>query len=226
MTCTAPAYTADQVRAAEKPLLEAGEPLMRWAASALARVIADELVGRPHPRVLVLAGRGDNGADALYAAQRLVESGMDVDTLLTSGDAHVAALAAAMSAGVRRIEADGLDATAYDLVVDGIVGLGARGPLRGAARATVSAMRGADIPPVVAVDLPSGLHPDEGSADDAVLPAAVTVTFGAVKRGVGVAAGPGVVGRIVLVDLGLDLPDGLDLVEVERVVDGRAAQRE
>ncbi|MAP64752.1 MAG: NAD(P)H-hydrate epimerase [Microbacterium sp.] len=223
MTTTVSAYTADQVRAAEKPLLDAGEPLMRRAAAALARVIVAELADCAHPRVLVLAGRGDNGGDALYAAEWLAEAGMDVDALLTSGDAHVAALAAAMSAGVRRIEADGLDATGYDLVVDGIVGIGAREPLRGAARETVLAMRGADLPPVVAVDLPSGLHPDEGSADDAVLPAAVTVTFGAAKRGLG--GGEGLAGRIVFVDLGLDLPEVTDRVEVERVVAGGDAQR-
>ncbi len=40
---TVPTYTADQVRAAEKPLLDAGEPLMQRAAAALAKVAAGEL---------------------------------------------------------------------------------------------------------------------------------------------------------------------------------------
>ena len=63
MTVTVSAYTAEQVRAAERPLLDAGEPLMLRASAALATEIADVLGDRPHPRVLVLAGRGDNGGE-------------------------------------------------------------------------------------------------------------------------------------------------------------------
>ena len=225
MTVSVSAYTAEQVRAAERPLLDAGEPLMLRASAALATVIADVLGDRPHPRVLVLAGRGDNGGDALYAAERLVESGMDVDALLTSGDAHVAALAAAMSAGVRRIESDGLDATEYDLILDGILGIGARGALRGAARAIVGAMLAAEIPPVIAGDVPSGVNPDDGTADEAVLPAALTVTFGAPKIGLGRAEGPRLTGEIVVVDLGLELPESDVRLDVARVVEGGSSQR-
>src|SRR5687768_12904371 len=67
-----PTYTADQVRGAEKPLLEDGEPLMQRAAAALAKVAADEL-GPEGGRVLVLAGSGDNGGDALFAGAHLAE---------------------------------------------------------------------------------------------------------------------------------------------------------
>ncbi len=58
---------------------------------------------------------------------------------------------------------------------------------------------------MVAVDLPSGVDPDRGTADDAVLPADLTVTFGAVKSGLLVEPGRSLAGRIVLVDLGLGL---------------------
>jgi NAD(P)H-hydrate epimerase len=57
-------YLAAEVRAAEQPLLEAGEPLMRRAAAALAAELRDLA---PH-RMLVLVGSGDNGGDALFAA--------------------------------------------------------------------------------------------------------------------------------------------------------------
>jgi hypothetical protein len=56
----------------------------------------------------------------------------------------------------------------------------------------------------VAADLPSGLHPDSGEADAVVLPADVTVTFGAVKAGLLRGRGPELSGRLVLVDLGLE----------------------
>jgi len=59
------------------------------------------------------------------------------------------------------------------------------------------------MPRVIAVDIPSGLHPDTGAADDAVLAASVTVTFGAVKAGLVTGRGPELAGDIVLVDIGL-----------------------
>src|SRR5690606_18096418 len=67
-------YSAAQVRAAERPLLEAGEPLMRLAAAALAA----EVRGFAPQRVLVLVGAGDNGGDALHASAELAADGADV----------------------------------------------------------------------------------------------------------------------------------------------------
>jgi NAD(P)H-hydrate repair Nnr-like enzyme with NAD(P)H-hydrate epimerase domain len=53
------------------------------------------------------------------------------------------------------------------------------------------------------VDLPSGIGPDDGSVHEPVLPAAVTVTFGAMKTGLLLEPARSVAGRVVLVDLGL-----------------------
>lgn len=217
-------YTAAQVRAAEQPLLAAGVPLMARASSALAHV-AQEVVdtrGEPGPaRVLVLAGSGDNGGDALFAAASL--AGADVDVLAVGSRIHEPGLAAAVAAGARRIAPADLPgaASGYDLVLDGILGIGtgADPALRGTARLAVETLLPhvrAGHPRVIAVDLPSGLQPDDGTADGAVLPAFVTVTFGAVKRGLVTGRGPDVTGRLVLVDLGLELPASV----------GRAAEAE
>lgn len=205
-----PAYTVAQVRAAEKPLLEAGEPLMHRAAGALAAIARREL-GEAGGRVLVLAGSGDNGGDALFAAAALAEvDDVEVDVLLTSDRAHVAGLGAAVAAGARKVDLPAVveAASDYDIVLDGILGIGAAADaaLRGTARTVVEALLPAvrtGRPRVIAVDLPSGLHPDAGTADDAVLPASVTVTFGAVKAGGVTADGPRLAGRLVLVDIGL-----------------------
>lgn len=231
MTERVPTYTAEQVRAAERPLLEAGTPLMHRAAAALADVVRSELatpetvvtmtgVLEPviretpvamRPRVLVLVGAGDNGGDALYAAARLSRIA-DVDALLVSERFHVTALATAVAAGVRRVDLPEVDDAVrhYALIVDGILGIGASSDpaLRGRARSAVTAIRddlrrGGRMPRVIAVDVPSGLHPDTGEADDAVLAASVTVTFGAVKSGLVTGRGPELAGDIVLVDIGL-----------------------
>ncbi len=230
---TVPTYTADQVRAAEKPLLDAGEPLMQRAAAALAKIAAGEL-GPEGGRVLVLAGSGDNGGDALFAGAHLAEiADVTVDVFLTSDRAHVEGLGAAIAAGARKVDLPEVVAAAsdYDVVLDGILGIGAsaNSALRGTARAVVEALLPAvraGGPRVIAVDLPSGLHPDDGSSDGVVLPASVTVTFGAVKAGLVSGSGPERAGSIVLVDIGLT--PGLAGVEpagsasVERVVDERA----
>ncbi len=100
-------------------------------------------------------------------------------------------------------------ASRYDVSIDGILGIGssASSALRGTAREVVEALLPAvrgGRPRVIAVDLPSGLHPDTGEADDVVLPAAVTVTFGAVKAGlVPRARARARAASVVLVDLGL-----------------------
>jgi NAD(P)H-hydrate epimerase len=204
------AYTADAVRAAEAPLLAAGEPLMRRAAHALAG-IARELLADTDGPVLVLAGSGDNGGDALYAVAELAAEGRAVEVVLTSDRAHRDALAAALAAGATLRGAGNLcdRPSAYALVLDGILGIGAasdarlRGVARGVVETLMPVLREAGTP-VVAVDLPSGLHPDDGTADDAVLPARVTVTFGAVKAGLVRGRGPQLRGELHLVDLGLD----------------------
>ncbi|MDL5349970.1 NAD(P)H-hydrate epimerase [Microbacterium sp. zg-YB36] len=207
----APAYTAAQVRAAEAPLLAAGEPLMDRAAAALTAVLRREL--DPGGRVLVVAGRGDNGGDALLAGAALAADGTAVDVLQTADAAHERGLRTARAAGARDVTLDEAATAdpAYALIVDGIVGIGAshnpalRGGARDAVAALLPAVR-AGRSRVVAVDVPSGLQPDDGTvADDLVLPAFVTVTFGAVKAGLVRAAGVGLAGRVVLVDLGLDL---------------------
>lgn len=211
MPMTVQTYTAAQVRAAEAPLLLAGVPLMRRAAHALAEVIAEHAPNR----TLVLAGAGDNGGDALYAASELATGGVHVDVLRTAARVHEEALAAALDAGARLVSLDAINPS-YDLVVDGILGIGSRGGLRGDARAVVSALLH-HRPRVIAVDLPSGLGPDDGEADEAVLPADTTLTFGAVKAGLTRGRGAVLAGRIVLIDLGLDLADPVGTALVDEV---------
>lgn len=203
------AYTADAVRAAEAPLLDAGVPLMREAAAALAEIAREQLAHRPG-RVLVLAGGGDNGGDALFAAAQLRADGYETDIVLTSDRVHREALSAALHAGAHlRSAGDVREGVAgYALVLDGILGIGASADarLRGVARAVVEqlvpAVRAAGVL-VIAVDVPSGLHPDDGGADDVVLPADITVTFGAVKAGLVRGRGPELAGEVRLIDLGL-----------------------
>ncbi|UWD78812.1 NAD(P)H-hydrate epimerase [Curtobacterium flaccumfaciens] len=250
-------YGGDQIRAAERPHLDAGEPLMQRAADGLARIVGD-LLDDPAVRpvdgpgsVLVLAGSGDNGGDALFAGARLAAAGRHVAVLRVGSRVHEAGLAAALDAGARLLDgpssASGPDAGGAadilraagrsdgerladvateaaleaDLVLDGILGIGARGAnaLRSPAREVVDAIRelarDQRAPFVVAVDVPSGIDVDTGGvADDHVLHADVTVTLGGVKAGLLTGPAATLAGRIELVDVGI----GADLATTEPLI--------
>ncbi|HEX3908305.1 MAG TPA: NAD(P)H-hydrate dehydratase [Mycobacteriales bacterium] len=218
------AYDAAQVRAAEAPLLAAlpTGALMQRAASALARRCASLLEGVYGSRVVLLVGSGGNGGDALYAGARLARRGARVDALLV-GDALDDALAAFLDAGGRsRSAADERSAALIaqaDLVVDGMVGIGATGELR----APMARLAGlvADSPAlVVAVDVPSGVDASTGAVAGEAVRADVTVTFGALKAGLVISPGAEQAGRVETVDIGLDLPPAsVTLLDADDVAD-------
>ena len=196
------AHTVAQVRAAEAALAATLPPgaLMSRAATGLAHACARELGRTYGARVLLLVGGGDNGADALYAGAQLCRRGAQVRAA-TARPPRPDALAAFLRAGGRLAGPEG-DA---DLVVDGLVGIGGSGPLRGPAAELLSAACG----PVLAVDLPSGVDADTGQVSGPAATARTTVTFGTYKAGLLVGEGRTRAGRVQLVDLGLGpyLPD-------------------
>lgn len=206
-------FTADQIKAAEAPLLAAlpDGVLMRRAAFGLATAIAAELrlrtgavAGRS---VCAVVGSGDNGGDALWAATFLRRRGAAAFAVLLDPErAHVAALAAFRKSGGRVVETV---PPTTDLVIDGVVGISGTGPLRPAAAAVFGTAAAAGIP-VVAVDLPSGVDVRTGAITGPAVQAALTVTFGGLKPVHALAD----CGRVELVDIGLDLPD-TDLLSME-----------
>src|SRR5664279_3176213 len=129
-------YTVGEVRAAEEALMAtlADGALMQRAAHALA-VHCGRLLGRVYgARVVLLVGLGNNGGDALFAGARLAARGARVTALLLEPEhAHGDGLLALDRAGGRAASPDPAVIAGADLVVDGIVGIGGRGGLRGAA---------------------------------------------------------------------------------------------
>ena len=216
-------YSSQQVRAAEAPLLAAGEPLMRRAAAGLADELRQVLTARQQRidgaarrRLLLLVGAGNNGGDAMFAGAELAAEGAAVTIVPTAARLHDESLAAARAAGAQlKSDADpdavSRLASGADIVVDGILGTGtsADSPaLRGRARDLVAAILPVLDrplrPDVVAVDLPSGISPDDGAVPDpVVLPADVTVTFGAVKAGLLLPPACRLAGEVRLIDIGL-----------------------
>ncbi|TDQ05794.1 NAD(P)H-hydrate dehydratase [Labedaea rhizosphaerae] len=187
-------WTVEQVTAAEDRLL-ARTPdgaLMRKAAFGVA--LAAARTGARH--VVLLVGAGNNGGDALWAGAFLRRRGVRVTAVLLAPDrAHPAGLTALRRAGGRVVGVDDAPIEQADLVIDGIVGLQARGGLRPDAAALVDRVAS----PILAVDLPSGVDPDTGVVHEPAVRADLTVTFGCLKP-VHVLAD---CGRVELVDIGL-----------------------
>nr|WP_225752075.1 NAD(P)H-hydrate epimerase [Pseudoclavibacter sp. Marseille-Q3772] len=213
-------YTAAQIRAAEAPLLERDVPLMMRAAQALADHVTSLLPDPRTSRVLVLAGAGDNGGDACWAASMLTTAGVHADIVPVMGQLSPEPEAAATASGVTVLtdatppQTAGLLANA-DVIIDGILGLGAGGTaaggspaLRGTAREWAIAVRQAlaenPHPLVIAVDLPSGIDPDSGEVAEpqAVIPADLTVTFIGIKAGCLQGEGAKLAGKVWLEPIG------------------------
>jgi hydroxyethylthiazole kinase-like uncharacterized protein yjeF len=219
-------YTADEVRAAEAPLLAATREgvLMQRAATGLATICL-RLLDRAHgARITALVGAGNNGGDALFAGAQLARRGARVTAVLLDADrAHPGGLAALRAAGGRVAGPDGATGLERaDLVLDGIVGIGGTGGLRPDAAALVErAVAGPGL--VVAVDVPSGVDAGTGAVPGAAVPAQHTATFGAVKAGLVVGEGRGYAGVVHLVDIGLD--GWLPAPTVRQLTDADAAAR-
>ncbi|HET6693838.1 MAG TPA: NAD(P)H-hydrate epimerase, partial [Pedococcus sp.] len=200
------AHTVDEVRRAEGELLAAlpEGALMQRAAAGLAYAVLDLLGEGYGRRVLLLVGSGDNGGDALYAGAMLARRGAAVEAILLSPDkAHPKGLAALREAG-GRVVADAQAAHTPEVVLDGVVGIGGKGPLREDAAKVVEQLRGV---PFVAVDVPSGVDVDTGEVEGPHVEAAVTVTFGTHKIAHLVDPAALACGAVHLVDIGLDLPE-------------------
>jgi len=215
------AYQVAAVRAAEQALMDLvpDGTLMGRAATGLASICANLLRAAPGyvygARVVVLAGRGDNGGDALYAGALLARRGAAVTAIAAGSTVHPGGAAALRQAGGRVSSpadvgsADAVPAAhpiaGADLIVDGLLGIGGRGGLREpfsslAAEAETARQAGATV---VAVDLPSGIDADTGAVEGPAVRADVTVTFGAIKPGLLIDPGAGHAGAVELVDIGL-----------------------
>lgn len=212
-----PGWDAADVAAADAARLAEGADLMSVASTALAAACTARLreaVGRVSgARVVLLVGAGNNGGDALLAGARLRGRGVGVTALLCGPRHHAPGAAALRRAGGRLLllaDGDGglgddvrAALGAADLVVDGLLGIGASGAVRGPGAAVLEALLDQRPASVVACDLPSGLDPDTGLTSGPVLAADLTVTFGAAKTGLLLPWAQPLVGRLQVVALGL-----------------------
>ena len=192
-------YEADRYAAAH------GVPSLTLMENA-GRAVADAIIERyVRGRAVVLCGPGNNGGDGLVAARHLAAFDWDVSVALLGererlkGDA--AEMAKRWDGAVVPLAGDVLDSA--NVVVDALFGAGLTRPLEGRAAEIIRILNGSDVP-VVAVDVPSGLHGDLARGlDDVVVDADTTVTFFRKKPAHVLMPGREFCGDVVVADIGI-----------------------
>ena len=222
------AYRVAEVIAAEQAHadeLESGVLMDRASAglaSEILRMLAGSVVGT---RVVIAAGSGNNGGDALFAGALLARRGMRVDALGTTAAVHLEGLAAMRRAGGRFSVWDAAGSRSViddaDVIIDGLVGIGARGALRGPAAEMVPFLNAAKAIRV-SVDLASGVDADTGQVLGVAFDADLTVTFGAFKPGHLIAPGKALSGEVRLIDIGIADSLGVPAIRAMRQGDVEA----
>lgn len=205
-------YSAAQIRQAEQVAIAeyaiAGLQLMRRAGQAT----FDELVARwpTTRRIAVCCGGGNNGGDGYVVARLALQAGMQVK-LMAIGDAAALQNDALIShrefvaLGGKVDDFDGEFETC-DVIVDAVFGTGLNREVGEVYAGMIDAINAADRP-VLAVDLPSGLHADSGCVMGAAVKADVTVTFIGLKSGLFTGAAAEHCGQIVCSTL--DVPEAV-----------------
>ena len=193
------------VRALDARLDKAG--LLDVTMETAGRAVADELMRHfPAGRVLLLAGGGANGGDALVAARHLSALGREVSVLaqpvkhplsklnkkrLTALGVRVAALSP--TALRRALDTAGV-------IVDGLLGTGFQPPLREALAELLKLVNASGLP-VLSIDLPSGLDAASAERPETVINAAHTLTLGSFKPALLYGPAAHAAGTVMLADL-------------------------
>jgi NAD(P)H-hydrate epimerase len=197
-------WTAAELRELDRRTIdEVGVPgaaLMECAGAAAA-----ELVRTRWPdarRIAIAAGKGNNGGDGAVVARRLREAGLDAWLVLAPGAGESRGDAGTMlrAAGALGVPRHGLEGA--DVIVDALLGTGARGAPEGPLAALIEAVGEAGVP-VLAIDVPSGVDGSSGEVAGSAVRADVTVCFHGRKLGTAIEPGRGRAGEVVTVPIGL-----------------------
>ena len=197
--------------------------------SALMTSAADSIVGAVEkysllvnnkPGILIFCGKGNNGGDAICSASILLTKKYDVHVhfIIEKNDIRgpssryhdqYVELSGSVSYGFEFIRYDG-----FDLLIDGIIGIGFRDNLKENLTPWVNWINQSDMY-IISVDIPSGLNANNGLASPIAVKANITITFGYSKIGLYLADGKDYAGEIKVVDIGFPevALDSIDEIE-------------
>ncbi len=217
---TLPVLSRDTVRLLDRLTIEKfkvpGLLLMENAGSGAAALLSERLAsGRWRPPALVLAGPGNNGGDGFVIARHCWNMGRAVSVILLGREEKLAPgsdarvnLDAARAAGVPfRAETEFSPAleeaiSGAGCIIDAVFGTGLDRLVDGFLISVFNAVNRSGVP-VLAVDIPSGLHAETGAILGIAVRAALTATFAAAKPGLVLGQGPECCGEVVVVPISI-----------------------
>ena len=219
-----PLFMAADIQAIDRQWAEShpDESLMEKAGAAAAE-LAGTLASESGEPILILAGPGNNGGDALVAARLLMAQGFRVDAASRADPSRLPRDAALAWAAYRESGGDILPEIParqrYSLLIDGLFGVGLRRAVEGENARWITEANGFSCP-ILALDVPSGLDSDSGRIRGAAIRAGHTLTYLGLKPGLFTADGPDLAGSLHLDPLGVDpaatiYPQGIALTQLE-----------
>ncbi|MCK4519886.1 MAG: NAD(P)H-hydrate epimerase [Candidatus Omnitrophica bacterium] len=184
--------------------------LIENASSNLFKTIEGLNLGK---RVLVISGRGNNGADVLSCARKLFSAGYSVATVVLEDKelgpeaAFQRDLLAKIGCQLYSLGSDNILKLKElfrdsDFILEGILGIGVKGEISPFFRKTIELINESGKK-IVSCDIPSGLSPDQGVVSGQAVKADYTVSFIAPKLGFYLNQGPNLCGEIFVVDIGI-----------------------
>lgn len=205
-----PVFLTDEIRRIEKLAAALpGRPQLMERAGLAAAELARNFASDSGEPVLVLAGPGNNGGDALVVARHLKQWWFKVQVVFTGDPGKLSAdSTAAFNAWRDAGGAVSTDIPAnqdWGLIVDGLFGIGLERDIAGRHAGLVAFMNRAKMA-VLAIDVPSGLDSDSGRVLGCCVRARHTITFIGLKPGLLTLDGPDHCGELHIGTLGLDAP--------------------
>lgn len=218
MSDTETYLTRSQSRDVDRRAMEdygiSGVVLMENAGRNAAEIIRARWCADANATVAIVCGRGNNGGDGFVIARHLSNRGVNSQILLTAppdsleGDAltnykiaHRMGLPMFPFASPDDIVSQRDRLARATVIVDAILGTGFRGDVRPPLVDAIQAINDSG-PPVVAIDVPSGLDCDTGEPSNATIRAAVTITFVAKKTGFREVLARDYLGEVHVADIG------------------------
>jgi len=211
--------TAEEMRRLDRLTIEkygvSSLVLMERAGEGITESILKSFAKLAKRGVLVVAGKGNNGGDGFVVARLLKQKRIPCEVVLLakrdelSPDAARNHQAYLKTRGkVTEVTEGRLDRltdcmSGKGLLVDAILGTGMKNEVRGFYADAITLMNAAGVP-IVAVDIPSGLHTDRGIPLGLSIQAEMTVTLGYPKLGEVIYPGLNYVGDLVVADIGID----------------------
>lgn len=191
--------------------------LMEAAGAGVISCMEDFFGSLAGKRVTIFCGKGHNGGDGLVVARLLAKKRAVVRVLLLSKLSDLTGAPKTMYRRLVRVAGQAAVHTPFSperarallgtsqVVVDALLGTGLSAPVTGPYQSAIELMNSSGRP-VVAVDLPSGLHADTGAVLGRAVQATLTVTIGLPKLGLYAGSGIDHAGTVRVVDIGIPAP--------------------